>query len=510
MSASEAPIRDAASGSAAATPLLEARAVTKRFPGVVALQDVDFELRPGEIHTLAGENGSGKSTLMKILAGVLRPDAGSVTVDGTNLLHGGVANALAHGVTLITQELALVPDLTVAENIFLGHRHRRRRGYIDWRATRAAASVILERLGVDLDPEQRVGMLAVDQQQIAEIARALSFDTRVLLMDEPTSSLDPTEVGLLFQVMRQLRDEGVAVVFVSHRLPEMLDVGDRVTVLRDGAIVAEGCRGDVDERWLVRSMVGRELKTFFPPRPERHIGAVLDVNGLRDRAGRVRDVSFELLGGQITGLAGLVGAGRTELVETIVGFRPRAAGRVRLGEADVPCHPAAALAAGIALVSDDRQRKGSVATMSVRDNVLLAERRTALGLRHRRSERALAQSWCNRLTIRCPDVERPLTELSGGNQQKVMLARCLSREPKVLLLDEPTRGIDVGAKAEIYRLVVELAERGVAILLVSSELTEILSLCERVLVMQGGQLVADLRDDLTEARIVAAATGVPT
>jgi ABC-type sugar transport system ATPase subunit len=509
MSASATSVSRAPRGRAVANPLLETRGVTKRFPGVVALQDVNLDLRRGEIHALAGENGSGKSTLMKIIAGVLRPDVGSVTVDGTNLLHGSVANALKHGVTLITQELALVPDLTVAENIFLGHRQRRRRGYINWRGTRAAASDILGRLDVDLDPGHRVGMLPVDQQQIVEIARALSFDTRVLLMDEPTSSLDPTEVDLLFRVMRQLRDEGAAIMFVSHRLREMLDVADRVTVLRDGVVVADACRADLDEDWLVTSMVGRELKAFFPPRPERHTSPVLEVDGLQDRAGRVRDASFKLLGGQITGLAGLVGAGRTELVETIVGFRPQAAGHVRVGDVEVPAHPAAAIAAGIALVSDDRTRKAAVATMSVRDNILLAERRAALALRHRRSERAAAQGWCDRLEIRCPDVERPLTALSGGNQQKVMLARCLSREPKVLLLDEPTRGIDVGAKAEIYRLIVEFAERGVAVLLVSSELTEILALCERVLVMQHGRLVADLRDDLSERRIVAAATGVP-
>lgn len=329
----------------------------------------------------------------------------------------------------------------------------------------------------------------------------------MLLMDEPTSSLDPAEVGLLFRVMRQLRDEGVAVVFVSHRLPEMLEISDRYTVLRDGVVAARAARDRVDRDWLVRAMVGRDLGTLFPSRPQRGGGPVLRVRGLSDRSRRVRDVSFDLYGGEIAGLAGLVGAGRTELVETIAGLRPRVGGVVQMGPDRVAGRPAAALAAGVTLMPDDRKGKGSVGTMSVTDNLLLAERGRRLALRHRRAERGVAERWCRRLSVSCSDVGRPITELSGGNQQKVLLARCLSREPKVLLLDEPTRGIDVGAKAEIYRLVVELAARGVAVLLVSSELIEILGLCERVLVMHAGELVADLRGELTEERIVAAATG---
>lgn len=491
-------------------PLVRMRGITKRFPGVLALHNVDLELRGGEIHTLAGENGSGKSTLMRILAGVLSADAGSIRLDGDDVPHGGVANALAHGITLISQELALVPGLSVAENVFLGHRHARRFARIDWRETRNATRAILNRLGVDLDPDRPVATLPIDLQQIVGIARALSFETRVLLMDEPTSALDPTEVGLLFRVMRQLRDEGVAIVFVSHRLHEMLDISDCFTVLRDGAVVARATRRSIDEAWLVANMVGRELTSLFPARSPARSAPVLCVRDLHDRGNRVRGVTFDLAGGEITGLAGLVGAGRTELVETLSGLRPRARGRVTVGNAEVSHGPGAALAAGIALVPDDRRAKGSVGTMTVTENLLLAERGSGLALRRRRAERAEAEHWCARLSVRCRDVDHPITELSGGNQQKVVLARCLSREPAVLLLDEPTRGIDIGGKAEIYQLVVDLAARGVAILMVSSELVEILGLCDRVLVMHAGELVADLRNDLTEERIISAATGAPT
>ena len=484
------------------------KGIHKSFPGVRALRGVDMEIRPGEVHLLAGENGSGKSTLMRVLAGVERPDRGRVYLDGAPTNFRRVSDAWNRGIALVSQELSLAPHLPVAENIFLGHRQTRRPWGIAWRDTARRAEGVLDRLRADIDPRHRTGDLTTGQQQLVEIARALSSDARVLILDEPTSSLSPQEVARLFEVIRSLTAEGMAVVFITHRLSEMLAIGDRFTVLRDGFNVAHGLRRDVSENWLVRNMVGRELQQVAQRAHDLPNDTVLEVDGLDDRHGRFADVSFSVRAGEIVGLAGLAGAGRTELLEAVVGIRGRRSGQVSVAGNVVGDSPRAVREAGVVLVPDDRRSKALVMPMSVSENLFLTDTPWPLRFNHRGRQCGVVETWTRRLSIRLPTPQTPISLLSGGNQQKVIVARAMRGRPRVLLMDEPTRGVDIGAKADIYQLVAQFATEGSAVVLASSEIPELLLLCHRILVFHHGSLVAQLAgDSASEEQVVAAATG---
>jgi rhamnose transport system ATP-binding protein len=488
--------------------VLKLAKITKVFGATVALDAVDLSLRAGEVHALVGENGSGKSTLMRIAAGVHRPSSGRILVEGRPRSYHRPAEATADGTVLVTQEGSLMPDLSAAENIFVG-RLPRRRGRIDWPALNRRAGELLDSLGVDVDPRLAVGSLAPDQRQVVEIARALSYDSRVLLLDEPTSRLDLHETERLLSVIRGLAARGIAVVLVSHRLPETFEVCSRFTVLRDGVHVDTRQRGAVDEDWLVRAMVGRELDRVEVGAAPAATETVLDVDSVSDRAGVVRDISLRVGAGEIVGLAGLVGAGRSELLETIAGSRPRGAGEVRLGGAPLGHGVRAALVGGLALVPEDRQAQALLPMRSVHENATLSLPAGGHGVRRRRREEARrVDPWLRRFGVKFASPEQPIATLSGGNQQKVLLARALLLGPRLLMLDEPTRGIDLGAKQKIYEQIVQLAGEGLGILVASSELPELLALCHRVVVIREGAVAAELdREAMSEESIVGAATG---
>jgi ribose transport system ATP-binding protein len=496
--------------------LLEARAISKAFPGVQALEHVGLRLHAGEVLAVVGENGAGKSTLMKILGGVYTPDAGEVLLDGRPVHLGSVHGAQEQGIALIHQELNLAENLDVAANVFLGREPR-------WggplrllhRRIHADAAAITRRIGLDCPTRTLVADLSIGQQQLVEIARALSLRSRILIMDEPTSSLTQRETDGLFRVIRELKRAGLSVLYISHRLQEVNEIADRVTVLRDGRNAGELERHQISHDAMVRLMVGRELKQFFR---HRHRPAeapsqppVLRVRDLRWTSRQEPPIGFELRPGEVVGLAGLMGAGRTELAETLFGVRPRVSGEVELDGHHVWIRrPAEAIAAGIFLVPEDRRLQGLVLRESVKDNIALPslDRLSWLRLVRRQRERELAQDMCKRLNVRTPSLRQTVDLLSGGNQQKVVLAKWLCRTPRLLILDEPTRGIDVGAKTEIYALMDQLAGQGLAILMISSDLEEVLGMSDRVLVMDQGRLAGELpRERLTEEAIMHLATG---
>lgn len=471
---------------------LELDGVSKLYPGVRALDSVDFDLRGGEVHVLLGENGAGKSTLIKMMAGVHQPDTGEIRVDGTPVRLRGPGDAEALGISTIHQEMALVPQLTVAENIFLG-RPPRRFGIVDTRAMRRQARDLLDRTGLDLDVDATVGDLGVARRQMVEIAKALSIDTRFLVMDEPTAVLSRGEVTALFDIVRSLTARGVGVVFISHLLGEVAEIGDRVTVLRDGAKVGEvPADTDVDE--LVRLMVGRSIEQQYPLRRNEIGDVVLDVRGL-GRDGEFDGVDFTVRAGEVVGIGGLVGAGRTEVVRAIFG-----ADRYDRGEVLVDGRPVrrgdvvAAHEAGLALVPEDRAGQGLVLGASVEENLGLATLgdRSRLGLVDLDDQAEKARTAVRRMGIRVYGPEQPAVTLSGGNQQKIVIGKWLMAKPRVLILDEPTRGIDVGARAEIYELIAELTADGTAVVVVSSDLPELLGLSDRVLVMADGRVRGEL------------------
>jgi ABC-type sugar transport system ATPase subunit len=491
-------------------PILQSEGVHKRFGGVHALRGASLHVMPGEVHALVGENGSGKSTMLKILSGQLSPDAGTIRFDGVETAFKNPTEALRQGIATVTQETTLAPELSIAENIFIGHRMVRRAGLVDWRATRRAARRALDRLGLDLDPGLVVKRLRPDQQQLVEIARALSIDARVLILDEPTSSLTDDEVQSLFGLVGRLREEGVATIFVSHRLNEVFALADRFTVLRDGHTVGEGPVAEFDRQRLIHLMVGRALEDTQAP--EQHAASsrsVLRLDGFT-LPGAFDDVSLEVGAGEIVGLAGLVGAGRSELLEAVFGLR-QAGGAVAIDGRELAVRtPRQAMRAGIGFVPADRKLQGLVLTMSVRENLMMASTARRARLRHPspRLELDAVRTTMTDLDIRARSSRVAVSTLSGGNQQKVVLGKWLATQPKLLLLDEPTRGVDVGAKAEIYRLLFEAAERGIAILLSSSETPELQTLCDRILVVFRGRVAASLtRDEASEARIAHFAGG---
>jgi rhamnose transport system ATP-binding protein len=491
-------------------PILALDHVSMAFGAVRALQDVSIDLHGGEIHALAGENGAGKSTLVKILAGVHRPDEGRVLLDGNPQDFRGPGDAQQAGVAVIYQEPTLFPDLSVAENIFMGRQPRAGFGRIDRRALRTATAGLFERLGVSLDPDRPARGLSIADQQIVEIAKALSRDARVLVMDEPTAALSGNEVARLFTVARTLREQGCALLFISHRLEEIFELCQRVTTLRDGRLIATEELEGITPDDLVQRMVGRELDTLYPKQDTTVGEAVLKVERLT-REGVFTDVSFEVRAGEIVALAGLVGAGRSEVARAVFGVDRYDAGSVTVGGRRLPGgSPTAAMSAGIALVPEDRRQQGLVMDGSIERNIGLTTLRALRRgpLVSRKAERDRAADWAIRLQLKYARLSDAVGVLSGGNQQKVVLAKWLSTEPAVLIVDEPTRGIDVGTKAEVHRLLSELAADGLAVLMISSDLPEVLGMADRVLVMHEGRLAAEIpRDEATEETVVAAATG---
>jgi ribose transport system ATP-binding protein len=474
-------------------PVLEVRGLVKHYPGAKALDGVDFDVLPGEVHCLLGPNGAGKSTLIKCVSGVVEPTAGEVLVDGAPLPAGEPSASLAHGVATIYQELDLVEDLRVYESIFLGHELRRG-PLLDRDGMKQAAAELLERLDhASIPADAYVRALRPAAQQVVSIARALSHRVRLLIMDEPSAILDDGEVETLFGVVRRLKEQGVGVVYISHRLDEVPRIGERVTVLSDGRTVATGLPADTPRPVLVEKMIGRKVDQLYPARAAATGGPLLEVRGLT-RAPDVKDVSFTLRAGEVLGIGGLVGAGRTELLRLIYGLDRPDSGTVLVdGKALPPGRPGAAIAAGLGMAPEDRKSQGLLLGWSLLRNVTLADLRrfTPRLLLRRGAERAAATEQLRALNTVPDDPDRIARELSGGNQQKVVLARWLLRDCRVLIFDEPTRGVDVGAKSEIYRVIADLASRGIGVVVVSSEMPELMGLCSRILVMREGEVVAE-------------------
>ena len=493
--------------------------VNKSFAGVHALKGVSFELAAGEVHALVGENGAGKSTLIKIITGAERADSGSLRMGGEDVAIDQVSPAVsrARGIAAIYQQPALFPDLTIAENIAIAIDRPRPWRPIDWRARRAQASACLERIGATLDPDLVVRSLSMPEQQLVEIAGAVGANARIVLMDEPTASLTHREVARLFAVIVTLRQQGVGVLYISHRLEEVLTIADRITVLRDGETVASGPRDSFTHADLVRFMAGTDRPNGPPNHLRQGSGGqeagpyILEVRHLSSRAAGLHDVSFSVHRGEIVGVAGLVGSGRTELAETLFGLRRADAGELLIGGASVQiASPMDAMRHRLAYVPEDRRRHGVVAEMSVTANntlaVLPSVARAGL-IRHER-ERAIAEQYVNDFRVKAASIETPVSTLSGGNQQKVLLARWLATNPAVLILDEPTQGVDVAAKSELHALIRQQVGRGLAVVMISSELPEILAMSDRIIVMRRGAIAGELsREEATSERILALALG---
>jgi rhamnose transport system ATP-binding protein len=492
-------------------PILELEHATKSFGAVRALEDGDIELFGGEVHGLVGENGAGKSTLVKILAGVHRPDSGRLVIDGDEAIFENAKQSQAAGIAIIFQEPTLFPDLTVAENIFVGTQPLKRFRRIDTRRMRREASAVFDQLGVRLDPERLARGLSIADQQLVEIAKALTSNARVIVMDEPTAALTTTEVERLFGIVEALRARGNAVLFVSHRLEEIFAICQRVTVMRDGRHVLTKLVGELTVQSVIRAMVGRDMDALFPKVAAERGKVVLNVDHLT-REGVFTDVSFEVRQGEIVALAGLVGAGRSEVARAIFGIDRWDAGSVEVaGRRLRPGSPTTAMAAGVALVPEDRRQQGLLMDFSIERNIALAsldEVRRG-GLIPRGAERRFARDWAVKLQLKYGKLSNPVWTLSGGNQQKTVLAKWLARRPAVLIVDEPTRGIDVGTKAEVHRLLSELAAQGVAVLMISSELPEVLGMADRIVVLFEGRVMREFpRADATEDAIMHAATGL--
>jgi len=505
-------VQSAASGhdrDGAKAPVLEMRNIAKRFAGTQALDDVSLTLEAGEIHALVGENGAGKSTLIKIMTGVHQPDRGEILVDGDPITIQSAAEAQRHGIAAIYQEPLLFPDLNVAENIFISHQDRG--AVANWRKMFRQAEDILSELGVALDVRSPARGLTLAAQQSVEIAKAISLNVRVLIMDEPTASLSAHEVSKLFQLVRDLRDKGVAILFVSHRLEEVFEIADKITVFRDGRHISTAMRQDTTPRKAIADMVGRDMELLKPRQPAHYGGLLLSVRGL-GREGVFEDVDFDIHRGEVLGFAGLIGAGRTDVGLALFGIEPATRGTIVFeGKPVTIRRPEEAMALGIAYVSEDRRQLGLSLPMSIAANISLPVLRrylNRLGLIRTSEENKTAEFYRQRLEIRTPSVNVAVASLSGGNQQKVMLSKWLNTHPSLLILDEPTRGIDVGAKTEVHAMIGALAEEGIGIMLISSDLPEILAISDRVLVMREGRQMAIFdRDQADEETVMTAAMG---
>lgn len=490
--------------------MLEMKNIHKRFPGVHALKGVSLQLKSGEVHALLGENGAGKSTLIKVLGGIYEKDEGEIFIDGKPVEIKNVEQARAAGVSIIHQELVLVPYLSVSENIFLGRELRKKSGFVDYQAMTRATREALEEFGLDLAPDAMIADLNIAQQQMVEIVKAVSFNSRIIVMDEPTSSLSDREVDALFENVRKLTKKGIGVIYISHRMSELQEIADRVTVMRDGEYIATKEVAATTNDELVALMVGRQLENYYTRTFNECREAVLEVQGLT--TDKVRDVSFTLRKGEILGFAGLVGAGRSETMQAIFGLDKITSGSVRLyGQELAGKKPEAILAAGISLVPEDRKNEGIFPSMAISFNMTLKVLKEFIrGIRvNTGKEKRIVDKYFRDLSVKAPDAETLIGSLSGGNQQKVVIGSWLASNPKVLILDEPTRGIDVGSKSEIYAIMNELAKSGVSIIMVSSELPEILNMSDRIVVMRGGAIsgILDHRE-ATQEKIMQHAVNI--
>ncbi len=489
--------------------LLEMTGIRKTFPGVVALDDVDLQVRPGTVHALMGENGAGKSTLMKVLIGMYAEDEGTITFEGRQVRIPDTKTGLGLGISMIHQELSPVPEMTVAENIYLGREPRGRFGLVRRSQMTADARALLTEWGIKIDPRAQLRTLSVAQQQMVEIAKAISYDARLIIMDEPTSAITEREVAHLHEMIRKLKERGVAIIYITHKMDEVFAISDYVTVFRDGKLITTLPAGELDRDKLITLMVGRELTQMFPKEDAQVGEVVLEVQGLT-RGPLVRDVSFAVRRGEILGIAGLMGAGRTEVLETVFGIHKAEAGQILVHGKPVRIgSPADAIRADLALLTEDRKATGIMGVLSVRDNMIAAAlpKYSPRGLlqpgRIRRDTEAQRQA----LRVKTPHLDQLIQNLSGGNQQKALIARWMLTQPDVLMIDEPTRGIDVGAKSEIHRLMSRLAQEGKAIIMVSSEMPEILGMSDRIIVMCEGEVTGELtRAEATQEKIMQLAT----
>lgn len=485
------------------------RGITKTFPGVVALDDVTFQVRPGEVHAVVGENGAGKSTLMKLLAGVYQPDSGEIVINGEVVRIASPHEAQDLGVSIIYQELNLLPDMSVAENVFLGREPRHRFGLLNDAELEKKARNVLQRLGVTIDPHIRLGYLSVPQQQMVEIAKALSLNAQVVIMDEPSAALGAKDLEYVFQIIRALKEQGVAVIYISHRIAEVFEIADRVTVFKDGRVVGtESCDG-IDRPTLVRMMIGRSFSETFPPRGGEPGKEILRIEGL-DVGHALKNINLVIRAGEIVGVAGLVGAGRTELAQSIFGVRRIDRGSIRIGsQALSAITPRIALRHKIGYLTENRNAEGLVLGQGIQPNAALPSlgARQRWGVIDRRRERDVVRSATEDVQLRAAALDSDVESLSGGNRQKVVLAKWLISGPDLLIFDEPTRGIDVGAKAEIWGLMRQLADQGKGILMISSELPEIVGMSDRIYVMHQGSIVGELPgESATEEQVMMLAT----
>lgn len=475
--------------------MLQTTAVSKSFFSNKVLDSIDFDVRSGEVHALVGENGAGKSTLINIIGGILQRDSGAIIFDGNKVDFAHPLEAMAAGISVVHQELSLVPNATVAENMFLRREKRNALGLNDWRAMTRAAAEVFERIGIDIDPNALAGSLSVGMQQLVEVAKAISIDARLVIMDEPTSSLSEKETDELFKVISDLRSQGLAIIFVSHKLSELFEIADRVTVLRDGRLVATAETSSLTRDDLIRMMVGRQLATLYPPRASAIGDVVFSCKSL-SRFGAVRDVAFDVRRGEILGLAGLVGAGRTEAMRALINADHRSSGRFWLEGNEIQINdPATALGKGIIYLSEDRKSSGLFLTYSIAENIgasTLPRYADRLGVLHFSALRQRSREYIKRMDIRPPDETACVINLSGGNQQKVLISKALDVNPKLLIFDEPTRGVDVGAKSLIHARLRELAENGVGVIVISSEMPEVIGLSDRILVFRNGGVSAEL------------------
>jgi ribose transport system ATP-binding protein len=490
---------------------LQMQGISKSFPGVQALKSVDFSVARGEIHALVGENGAGKSTLMKVLTGALVKDEGHISLDGQPVEINSPGDALQLGISMIHQELSLIPYLTVGQNIFLGREPRARLStFIDWQELYDQAQVLLDQLNVKVDSRTSVQDLSIAQRQMVEVAKALSFNADLIAMDEPTSSLTDRETDVLFELMRSFKEREISIIFISHRLEEVFEIADRITVLRDGETIGTAETGELDVDRVVRMMVGRKLGDLYPKDEFKRGGVVLEAIDLQDGK-ELKPANVSLRSGEILGVAGLAGAGRTALAETLFGVRPAEKGQIKVDSRVIPIqHPGQATRLGIGFVPEDRKLQGLFLNMAVRENVVISAlpELSRFSFINFSQMDKLARKFVEKLKIRTPSVRQLIKNLSGGNQQKVIIARWLTLNPRILILDEPTRGIDVATKAEIHALMNQLAKEGVALMVVSSDLPEILGISDRILVMRAGRIVAEFsRDEATQDNIMHAATG---
>lgn len=491
--------------------LLEINNVTKGFPGVVALSNVQLRLRPGTVLALMGENGAGKSTLMKIIAGIHQPDEGELRLKGRAVRFETPLDALQSGIAMIHQELNLMPQMTIAENIWLGREPLNALHLVDHFEMNTRTRQLLDRLRIDLDPEELVGELSIASRQMVEIAKAVSYDSDVLIMDEPTSAITEKEVAHLFSIIADLKAQGKGIIYITHKMDEVFHIADEVAVFRDGTYVGLQRADSMDGDGLISMMVGRELTQLFPERTQPIGAKILEVRDLT-LDGVFQNVSFELHAGEILGIAGLMGSGRTNVAETLFGITPASSGKIMLdGQCVTMSDPCLAIQKGLALLTEDRKDTGIFPCLSVQENmeVVVLPHHTGAGFVQERSLHDLCEEMRKTLRVKTPSLDQCIANLSGGNQQKALLARWLMSNPRVLILDEPTRGIDVGAKAEIYHLIARLAEKGMAVIMISSELPEVLGMSDRIMVMHEGEVMGVLdRESATQERIMHLASGV--